>query len=168
VICCRSKCKPTLSGPLQADKCTRYYLHYHESFPILPDITTFLEHSNRCPLLFWTVMVIALIGKVEQRDLYFSLVDPIQTLASNITQPESRSFHAIQALLLLCCWPLPFGPTKNDPSHTFCVLATHNALRLGLHRPKHPSDFEYDAVIDEETLILRRKTWVACFIVNQR
>ena len=159
--------QPALDG-LRTDKIARYYSRYHESLPILPDIATFMEHVDQCPLLFWVVMVIALRSKPEHRNIYLAFSESVQAMAFDIAIPESHSLYSIQALLLLCCWPLPFGPTKNDPSHTFVSLATHNALRLGLHRPKHPSDFEYETVHDDNMTVLRRKCWIACFIINQK
>jgi hypothetical protein len=135
--------------------------------PILPDIAEFMPYVDHSPLLFWTTMVVSLRSKKEHQDLYFSLAELVRTMACDVVQPTNRSLHSIQALLLLCCWPLPFGPSKDDLSHTFVSIATQNALRLGLHRPQHPSDFEYNAVVDHNITVLRRKTWISCFIVNQ-
>jgi hypothetical protein len=113
-------------------------------------------------------MAIALRNKPEHRNMYMELSETVQAMAFNVAIPENRSLYSIQALLLLCCWPLPFGPTKNDPSHTFVSLATHNALLLGLHRPQHASDFEYKTTHDDDMSVLRRKCWIACFIINQK
>lgn len=156
-----------LQPQMIVDLIEEYYTHYHSRMPILPDLADFIKHTNDSFLLFWTVMIISLRNKPDHQELYFRLAALVEALACNVSPPESRSFHAIQALVLLSCWPLPFGATRNDLSLTFATLATSNGLRLGLHRPKHPGDFDYNTSLDDESIVMRRKTWIACFIVAQ-
>lgn len=112
-------------------------------------------------------MAIASRGMSKQAELYMRLIEPVKRLATDLNKAASQSFPDVQALLLICCWPFPFGAIDSDPSWTYCGLATHYALRLGLHRPRHQEDFRYAVPFDQETLILREKTWLACFIINQ-
>ncbi|KAI9698898.1 MAG: hypothetical protein M1820_007319 [Bogoriella megaspora] len=112
-------------------------------------------------------MLVSLRNRSKQQDLYFPLAASVQAMACDVSSSESRTLHSVQALVLLCCWQLPFGATRNDHSDTFAALACQYGYRLGLHRPKHPGDFEYNAAWDEQTTILRRKTWAGCFIVCQ-
>ncbi|RFU24632.1 hypothetical protein B7463_g11708, partial [Scytalidium lignicola] len=144
-----------------------YYTHYHVLFPILPELPAFLESYASFDVLFWTVIAIACGGLSEHSDLYIRLKNPVERLLTDINHPASHSFPQIQALLLICSWPFPFGPIDTDPSWTYCGLATHYALRLGLHRPAHTADFRYDTVYDQETMMARQKAWIACFIINQ-
>ncbi|KAL2443695.1 hypothetical protein ABEF95_010702 [Exophiala dermatitidis] len=147
------------------DLLDEFFTNYHPFCPILPDQSRFLDYSNPCPLLFWTVLVTALRGKPEHQALYSTIAETVAAMAYDTVQPAAASFQAMQALLLLCQWPLPFGKSQ-DPSHSFVALATNIGLRMGLHRPRHAGDFAADASNDPETEILRRKTWAVCFITN--
>lgn len=113
------------------------------------------------------MLVTALRGKPEHQALYSTIAETVAAMAYDTVQPAAASFQAMQALLLLCQWPLPFGKSQ-DPSHSFVALATNIGLRMGLHRPRHAGDFAADASNDPETEILRRKTWAVCFITNLR
>ncbi|KAL2443702.1 hypothetical protein ABEF95_010789 [Exophiala dermatitidis] len=147
------------------DLLDEFFTNYHPFCPILPSQERFLDYSNPCPLLFWTVLVTALRSKPEHQPLYSTIAETVAAMAYDTVQPAAASFQAMQALLLLCQWPLPFGKSQ-DPSHSFVALATNIGLRMGLHRPRHAGDFAADASIDPETEILRRKTWAVCFITN--
>lgn len=160
-----------VTTPFRMTECTltmnRYYSHYHVLLPILPDLHVFLESHASSDLLFWTVIAIASRGMSEHAELYERLTDPVKRLATDLGKATKYSFPSVQAHLLICCWPFPFGAISSDPSWTYCGLATHYALRLGLHRPRHTADFRYSIPFDQETLVLREKTWFACFIINQ-
>ncbi|KAF2181399.1 hypothetical protein K469DRAFT_589916 [Zopfia rhizophila CBS 207.26] len=155
-----------LQPDLIADLVEEFYLNYHGYFPILPDIPSFLDHTKNDILLFWTVMSIALRSKNAYRETYLLLAESVRGLACDLARSGLISLQSIQSLLLLCCWPPPFGPTMDDPSLTFVTLATSHALCLGLHRPRFVSEFEYCSNLDEPTVIHRRKTWIGCFIIN--
>jgi hypothetical protein len=112
-------------------------------------------------------MVIPLRNRAEHKDLYFRVAPLVQDLTSEALHPNTQNFFSLQALLLLCCWPLPYGSTKDDPSHAYITLATSIALRQGLHRPKHSVEFGNIISQNSDDLTLSRRTWVACFVLNQ-
>ena len=145
----------------------RYYMHYQDRLPILPDLSSFAKSYVSCPFLFWTVIAVASKHSQQHSHLYSNLVKPVQSLAADINAAAGQSLATIQALLILCWWPFPFRATINDPSWTYCGLAIHKALQIGLHRPLHCSDFEYQAEHDSKDLTVRQKTWLACFVTNQ-
>lgn len=149
-----------------SDAAHRFFAVYHPFCPILPDLPAFIDYSEPSPLLSWTVLAIALRGKASHKDLYTTVADAVRTMAYATVQPANASFRSMQALLLLCHWPLPFH-RLDDPSHAFIALATHMGLRMGLHRPCHVGEFR-DASAAGEMGMLRRRTWVACFITNIR
>ncbi|CRG88465.1 Putative transcription factor SEF1 [Talaromyces islandicus] len=103
----------------------------------------------------------------EYPSLYLGLSSTIPKLIEKFLHSNGKELWMIQALLLLCCWPLPFGPKSADPSLSYSGLATSSALEIGLHRYKFPSDFKYDEPYDEGTAFMQKKTWLACFIVSQ-
>jgi hypothetical protein len=45
---------------------------------------------------------------------------------------------------------------------------THTAMLLGLHRPQHPTQFLGAADSEEGDINVRIRTWLACFIVDQK
>ena len=145
----------------------RYYAHFHESLPILPHLADFMSCADHSPLLFWTVMAIPLRTKVERRSCYFRLAHLVHGLVSEAVYPAKQDLSTVQALLLLCCWPLPYGSTKDDPSHTYAALAAQIALKHGLHRPHHTAEFGHSASLDDRDVALRRRIWIACFVLNQ-
>ncbi|KAF2107394.1 hypothetical protein BDV96DRAFT_298868 [Lophiotrema nucula] len=149
-----------------ADLVEHYFVNYHPQFPILPDIASFRDYSANEDLLFWTVVTIALRNKLEYRSIYLVLAESVRLLACDIARSGLPSLQSIQSLLLLCCWPPPFGPSIDDPSSTFVSLASSSALRLGLHRPRFVSEYEYKLQLDDFTLVQRRRTWICCFIIN--
>jgi Fungal specific transcription factor domain len=113
-------------------------------------------------------MFIALRGRPEYHRIFLSLVDEICNMAYDCIRPQRASFHSMQALLLLCYWPPPFNMLSDDPTSAFINMATHSGLRLGLHRPGYANEFDVKAHIDGNMQILRRITWVVCFITNVR
>jgi len=80
----------------------------------------------------------------------------------------SNHLLVIQALMVLCIWQLPYGATDDDPAWMFCGIATHKALKMGLHRPfSSKMEFDYFMSRDKEVKVARQNTWATCFIVNQ-
>lgn len=144
----------------------RYFLRYDGFCPILPCSSKFLEYTQSCPLLFWTIIVTALRGYPEQKDLYATIADKVRSLAFEAAKPANTSLQSLQALLLLCQWPLPYDRME-DPSHPFVALATHMGFRMGLHRPGHAGEYGVDSC-NRDNEVLRQKTWASCFITNVR
>lgn len=146
----------------------RYYRHYHPRFPLLPDLKVMGHNCISCPLLFWAVVAIASSSSETYRDLHLQLVGPVRRLAgAEIVKTESATLPLIHALLILCCWPQPFCATAADPSWMYCGSATHAAVKMALHRPGNLVESICGTGITEEQILMRKKTWVACFIVNQ-
>ncbi|KAJ5595466.1 uncharacterized protein N7459_001674 [Penicillium hispanicum] len=145
-----------------------FYRHYHPRFPLLPDLMECMRNCTSCPLLFWAVVAIASGISETHRDLHLQLIGPVRRLAGiEITRTEASSIPLIHALLVLCCWPQPFGAMATDPSWMYCGSAIHMALKMGLHRPANLIGSISGTRISEVQSLMRTKTWVACFIVNQ-
>lgn len=146
------------------DLLNEYYARYHSFCPILPRQSIFLTYSDSSVLLLSTVLVVASRRRLEHREIYISLCDVVRALVADSIWPANGSILSLQAILLLCCWPLPFQRNE-DPSHVFVAQATHLGLRLGLHRPGHETEFD-NSSSDGEREMIQRMTWVTCFITN--
>ncbi|KAL2835560.1 hypothetical protein BJY01DRAFT_223419 [Aspergillus pseudoustus] len=144
---------------------TEYYTQYHAYCPILPETNDFVGYSRSSPLLFAAVMITALRRIPEHRSMYLDLVAVAKQLISKCIWPENSDLQTIQALILLCHWPIPFDKNQ-DPSHSFISQATVIGLRLGLHQDVYNTDFSRGQNINEDQDHLRQCTWVACMILN--
>ncbi|KAJ8102349.1 hypothetical protein POJ06DRAFT_82055 [Lipomyces tetrasporus] len=144
-----------------------YYRYYHPRFQFLPPKERVLQECGSCRLLFWAVVAVASRSVQGCTEFRKSLIWPIRRLAMESVIRETPSLSLVQAYLLLCVWPMPFGAVTDDPSWTYCGIATHKAQHLGLHRPDHLNEFVQGAAFDHELLVSMRNTWLACFIVNQ-
>lgn len=135
---------------------------------MLPETSIFQRGYDRCPLLFWVLIAVA-SKSLESYSHYHSALEPhIQRLATDIFSAADHPLGTVQALLILCWWPFSFHAQRNDPSWTYCGLAVHTALRFGLHRPHHFSDFVYNDSLDTPGIAAFTRAWVGCFIVNQK
>ncbi|KAL2823385.1 hypothetical protein BDW59DRAFT_148809 [Aspergillus cavernicola] len=157
-----------ISPPVFCDLFLEFYRQYHPRFPLLPDLMVSIRNCTSCPLLFWAVIAIASGSSDTHRDLHLQLIGPVRRLAGiETTKAETSSLSLIHALLILCCWPQPFSAMATDPSWVYCGSATHIALKMGLHRPGNLALSVSGTRISEEQILMHKKTWVACFIVNQ-
>jgi len=108
------------------------------------------------------------LKKIPQVLLHEQLRDPITRLAAEHTQPTNQLIAFVQALLLLYVWPFPYAQLRENPAWLYCGLATHMAMLLGLHRPQHPTQFLGAADSEDGDINVRIRTWLACFIVDQK
>ena len=81
----------------------------------------------------------------------------------------SRPIPAIQAVLILCLWPLPISTMWKDPSHALIGAAVQLAVQNGLHVVGHEQDFARTLSKSTESERLgRARLWIHCLIVFQR
>ncbi|RMJ13128.1 hypothetical protein BHE90_004941 [Fusarium euwallaceae] len=157
-----------LSPVAIADILNCYFTSYHHLFPILPDPSVFVLNYQRCSrLLFWVLIAIASKSMAKYNQLHLQLEPHVRTLATSIEQATDHPLGTVQALLLLCWWPFPFKALRDDPSWMYAGSVVHIALRSGLHRPYHFSDFVYGDRLDATGVLTFGKAWIGCFIVNQ-
>jgi hypothetical protein len=112
--------------------------------------------------------IIASKTSAQYPSLYLEMSNFIPALVEQVIHSGDKRVWMVQALLLLCCWPLPFGPKAADPSLTYSGLAIHIALQIGVHRHRFPADFVYGATYKDDEGFLQNKVWLGCFIVNQK
>ncbi|ETS79693.1 hypothetical protein PFICI_09546 [Pestalotiopsis fici W106-1] len=157
-----------LSPVAIADILNCYFTSYHHLFPILSEPSIFYLNYPRCSqLLFWVLIAIASKSIPKYSQLHLQLEPHVRTLATSTEEVVDHPLGTVQALLLLCWWPFPFKALREDPSWMYAGSATHIALRSGLHRPCHFSDFVYGDRLDAMGVLAFTKAWIGCFIVNQ-
>lgn len=145
----------------------RFYSNYHPHLPIVdttdPPETIFVES----PLLFTTIIFIACRHHATYSSLYKQLIPPLNVLISEFSAYPNKHVidKSIQALLLLCSWPLPFGKQIDDPSWLRCGVITHLAMQNGFHRPDCAQEFKGGGLSTDE-LRGRTATWLACFLTD--
>ncbi|KAK6208047.1 binuclear zinc transcription factor [Colletotrichum tabaci] len=117
-----------------------YFEHFHPYFPIVrfqdPD-----RMYRQSPVLFWTIIAVSSRRYTRDAGLFPFLVEnlPREVWAAVSAPPISMS--TINALLVLCAWPLPTIRFLNDPSSSYVAIAQNAALGLGLHTGRNHPEF---------------------------
>lgn len=131
-----SRCGRRLSALVWIVPANSYFEHFHPYFPIvrIRDPDTCYRSS---PLLFWTVVVVACRRYVAPHDpegtaLQF-LVDHLPREVWAVVSATHISPPSVNALILLCAWPLTNIRFLTNPSPIYAGIAMNAALQLGLH-----------------------------------
>lgn len=144
--------------------------HYHNYLPILPlEYVSPFKLSAESPLLFWCICSVT--AATCAPDLVNVIHEHVRNLISKayLTHYIYKPFTALSnvcAMVFLCYWPLTHRTIQEDASWTYCGLATHMALQIGLHRSKFTEEY---AIASETRTTSKMKllTWLGCFLVNQ-
>ena len=148
----------------------RFDAHYHPQMPCMGTKVSMLADARENKVLLWAIVNAASRSFATHRHLRKEMAWPIRRLAVENSMRSLPNLALVQALLLLCLWTPSYTSQSDDPSWMLCGIATHKALQLGLHR----SGFDHEFMsLSEQTLDYgareaRRRTWLACFIVNER
>jgi hypothetical protein len=153
------------------DECTadiraRFYMHFHPQLPFLPGKRALLQNSLGCPLLAWALVAVATRVSLDQNliNIRARLTWPVRRLATqSILVP--RSLPTIQALLILCLWPMPYAATIDDPSWVLSGIATQKALQLSMYRPF--GTLMEHAKGDFQIAKSMQNIWLTCLVVGQ-
>ncbi len=157
-----------LTEETEAQLFHEFWVFYHPFLPFLNrDAPPELFYSHH-PLLYWTIISVAARRYSPDSTLLNSLSGPLSRLLWTTIGDVPSSHYVVQALCLLCTWPLPTSTTSSDPTHILCGVMMKTATGIGLHRPNHSSDFSRVPVeLDNEQLHDRVVTWAVCNIVAQ-
>ena len=104
--------------------------------------------------------------------IYDQVASAHDNLLSGIVHIAIQRVETVQALLLLCLWPVPKPRAAYDPSWNYIGLAIHAAAQLGCHDPLPATSAARDwmgfgsgAARDVEPSI-QASTWLACFRIG--
>ncbi|KAE8442768.1 hypothetical protein EG329_002856 [Mollisiaceae sp. DMI_Dod_QoI] len=137
---------------------SHFEAHYYRHCPILDISTSVALLLPSSPILFWTIIMVSSRWHPTLHHHYRIFLQPYRTLLGQTLVDQIFSLESIQALALLCFWPLSVPRQVEDPSWNYCGLMTNAALKLGLNKAQASSQ---DPIIRT-----RRKTWIAVVQVN--
>lgn len=149
---------------------SRFFKHYTLFLPgIFPSGLPFMHYHTQSPFLFWT-MVCTGARRFNDTEYFQQTASKVQELvAASILQIQDP-IPTIQAILILCLWPLPVDTMWRDPSHTMAGAAMQLAIQNGLHKFRHEQDFRMSQIKrkDRNTKLFRIYLWLNCVIQFQR
>lgn len=161
----------TISGDRIVLMYHMFITHYYRFLPILPlEYVNPAAISENCPLLFWCIC--SIVAPSCAPDLVTVIHDHVRYLIGTVylTHYMFKPFTALSnvcALVLLCHWPLSHKTVQEDASWTYCGLATHMALQIGLHRSKFIEEYGIASETSRNASKMKLLTWLGCFLVNQ-
>jgi hypothetical protein len=161
----------TISGDKIVLMYHMFITHYYRFLPILPlEYVNPTAISTDCPLLFWCIC--SIVAPSCAPDVVDVIHDHVRYLIGRVylTHYIFKPFTALSnvcALVLLCHWPLSHKTIQEDASWTYCGLATHMALQIGLHRSKFIEEYAVASENSRNASKMKLLTWLGCFLVNQ-
>ncbi|KAL9094240.1 MAG: hypothetical protein Q9165_003380 [Trypethelium subeluteriae] len=143
-----SDCSPTVLTPERfgwekINSCFNLFFQYYEkSIPGIfkPEMTP-SQYYEKSPFLFWSLVSVGARKYSEDPLLLEVVTRYVMDVAVLSLYSMSNALPAIQAVLLLCLWPLPVNTTVKDPSHALAGAAMQLAVQNGLHVYGHQQDF---------------------------
>lgn len=135
---------------------------------VFPPETSYLNYYDQSPFLFWTM---ACTGARHFHDAeYFrKAASKVRELVGIYLLQIQDPIPTIQAILILCSWPLPVDSMWKDPSHALAGAAMQLAVQNGLHKVRHEQDFRKTRVyMNNCTTVFRARLWLHCVILFQR
>lgn len=146
-----------------------FFTVYHPFLQLLDPTKSPDDYYESSPLLFWIIVAVAARRYGADPTLLSSISGPVNRLLWATLADVPQNYLIVQAMCLLCTWPLPFSSTSSDPTFMLSGLMMHIALQIGLHRPSHAQDFtKFKIELREEELKDRVRTWAACNVIAQR
>lgn len=147
----------------------RFFTHHAQFIPGVFDATkTPEEYHDESQFLFWSIVCTGARRYTEDPILLERVASQIMGLALPSLYSMSNAIPAIQAVLLLCLWPLPINTMFKDPSHAMIGAAMQLALQNGLHHFDREQDFARTKMTSgEENRLFRARLWMHCVNIFQ-
>ncbi|KAK3389577.1 hypothetical protein B0H63DRAFT_463977 [Podospora didyma] len=136
--------------------------HLYSYFPVLDTSQTRDEMHEKCPLLFWTIIIITSKYSTTRTSLYAALTPAYENLLAASIVKVTRSVSQLHAVLMIIMWPLPYPGPTHDPSWGYCGLVMNAALQMGMHRPGFHREYGFPDLTQEQVQ-LRTVTWMMAF-----
>lgn len=137
-----------------------FHQHYFDHVPFI-DIENSADSIHQTSeVLFWALVLVSARNHALYSHHFSKLRSTFNRLLSEHVIRTIRCPHTIQALLLLCTWPMPVASQNDDPSWNYCSLAVSAVQQIGIHEPAH---------IEEKRpahSITYLKSWLGCFVIS--
>ncbi|KAF5965107.1 putative transcription factor SEF1 [Fusarium bulbicola] len=134
--------------------------------PVVASLSAQAAYENQ-PFLFWTIVTIVLcrLPEAENIALFQLLRAPYERLVQETVTDAPLPLYKVQALLLLCNWPLPTDKQWKEPSWLYCGVAIQAARFLSLDRQQTIPSLRVIGVTSG-SIRSRINTWLSCFSVS--
>ncbi|KAI8945946.1 hypothetical protein F4801DRAFT_97062 [Xylaria longipes] len=147
--------------------------YYPYAYFVKPVESLALSHAS-CPLLFWTIVLVASQHHPTHSGLYEPLLSPYEDFLKPFSNTAIQSIHEIHALLLLCLWPVPNRTEAISPTWNYISLAVGACIRLNLDKagplnsvePLRSTAPRHQRRPEEVGIQTRRLTWLACLAIT--
>lgn len=121
--------------------------------------------------LFWAIVFTAVRYHPRHSHLYTSLYEPFRSLILNLLSSSAQNLKDLQALLVICEWPLEVGSHSDDPSLMHSGFLVNAALHMGLD--KYTDEVLFGHRRDKQSLALydpkyRWRTWLKVFQISTK
>ena len=149
---------------------SRFFEHYEPFIPGLFDYnTTPTRFYEQSPLLFWCIVATGARRYTEDPILFERVVRQILQIALTSLFSLSNSIPTIEAVLILCSWPMPVNTMFKDATHALAGVAMQLAVQNGLHIFGREQDFVRQSIDEARSEVaLRFRLWIHCVIIFQR
>jgi hypothetical protein len=145
-------------GPLTYLKLHSFKVHYYHHCPILDTSISVAELYQYSPILFWTIIMISSRWHRSMSRLHKLLLESYRSILSGtFIEPFHHSLESIQAIILICIWPLAVPRQVDDPTWNYCGLVTNAAVRMGINR----LDLRREGSHLDKGISIKNKTWMA-------
>ena len=144
---------------------TYYLIH----FPILEPVVSLKELYEESRTLFWAIAITSCRHQSQHFGLYNRLCDPFRSLLSNLLITTVQRLKDLQALLLICQWPLDAETGTEDPSWMLVGFVMNAALHMGLDKNDDEVLFGYRRAkysLQFYDVRCRRRTWIQIFQIS--
>lgn len=138
---------------------------FHPCLPILSLPLPIAALQAYSPFLFWTIILVTTrYHKLPdaERDSFES---HYTTLAQRASMTSPITLHTIQALLLICTWPVMARYQLAEPSYLYCSAAIGGAGLLNLSRPAGAYSYQGSQISDRDSQSMSR-TWLGLLCVS--
>lgn len=110
--------------------CRRFFKHFHPSCSIFLTPRAPVPTHQTDPLLFWAIIAVASRGpplssgmqNILEGVSYVALAEQVKSSVAALGIYPPRTLGVVQALLLLCEWPLPANRTRDDRTWHYSSL----------------------------------------------
>ncbi|TVY75698.1 Regulatory protein LEU3, partial [Lachnellula suecica] len=154
------------SGAVLDDLYKEFFTSYHPFLPFLDPAQKPDQYFELCPLLGWSIIIVAARHFKQEPKLLSSLRAEFVKLMWATIGDMPPSYHVAKALCLICFWPLPTNGGTRDASFQLSGILMQIAVQNMLHLPfRTPAPDETQALKAEQRD--RLVTWITCNIVAE-